>query len=154
MKIRAADNNDLNDIRQLFYQTITTINVPDYNPEQIFVWASGYNNIDSWQEKIRSQHFFVAEIDQIITGFGSVTDEGYVDYLFTHKDYQRQGIATELLKQIELFVSNLNQTTIWADVSITAVSFFLKRGFTISKVYKKKVGDTVFDNTIMEKQLA
>ena len=100
MKIRRAELKDTDQISQLFYDTVTNINIKDYDTAQISVWASGYNDIKKWPSKIQEQNFFVAEQDNKITGFGSITSEGYLDYMYVHKDHQGKGIASELLKYL------------------------------------------------------
>ena len=40
MQIRNARPGDMNELRELYYGTITTINSKDYNEEQIKAWAS------------------------------------------------------------------------------------------------------------------
>ncbi len=131
MKIRPATINNLDKIRQLFYNTILFINSKDYTEDQVTAWAAGYNNIDSWRNKIKEQHFFVAEIDNKIAGFGSLTKNGYLDLLYVDKDYQRSGIAKRLLTKIEMLAKKLSLTELTSEVSITATPFFLKHGFKI-----------------------
>jgi len=153
MTIRRADIKDLDEIRQLFYGTITTINTKDYNDEQIRTWASSFEKIDFWKKCIETQFFFVAEDNTLITGFASVTKKGLIDFLYTHKDFQCQGIASKLLDKIEETASTLLLTTIWSDVSITARPFFKKKGFTIENIYLKKLNEVEFENTIMIKKI-
>ena len=153
MNIRRAALKDLDQIRLLYYGTITTVNKNDYSEKQISVWAAAYKNIESWTSKINEQHFFVAELNSRITGFASITDKGYIDYMYVHKDFQRQGIATELLKVIEQLTNKLKLKKIWAEVSITARPFFAARGFTLTKIYTKKVADVEFEDSIMTKSI-
>jgi len=46
--IRKAQLSDLPQIRQLFFDAITNVNIADYTPEQIKVWSSGVDNIEHW----------------------------------------------------------------------------------------------------------
>ena len=41
--------------------------------------------------RLSQNYTIVAEKGSIITGFGSVDDFGYFDFLFVHKDYLRRG---------------------------------------------------------------
>jgi putative acetyltransferase len=92
---------NLDQIRQLFYDTITIVNATDYNTDQISVWSASWSDADRWKSKIDTQFFLVACIAAKVVGFGSLTDEGYLDFMYVHKDHQGQRIATALLAQLE-----------------------------------------------------
>ncbi len=154
MKIRTATIEDLDQIRELFYETITTVNSKDYNPDQVAVWASGYENIEGWTAKINEQQFLVAENDGTITGFGSITNEGYLDFMYVHKDYQGRGIATKLLAKLEMLVNKMELTDLTSDVSITAKPFFLKHGFTVIEEQSVVVNGVTLTNYKMTKHLS
>jgi len=131
MKIRRGTSADNDQLRKLFHDTINHINNKDYNAEQIAVWSAGADKPERWLDKLKNQYFFVAEEDDIITGFASVTLGAYLDFMFVHKDYQGRGIAKSLLKEIIDLITKLGREAITADVSITAKPFFLKHGFAV-----------------------
>lgn len=64
------------------------------------------------------------EINGIITGFGDITTDGYLNMLYIHKNYQRQGIATAICNELEKSI-NVNKISVHA--SITAKGFFEKK---------------------------
>ena len=151
MQIRNATENDLSQITQLFYETINTVNQKDYSKEQIAVWSDNSQNSDFWLKCIEIQFFVVAEKDSLIMGFASLDTNACVDFMYIHKDYQNIGVATELLDVLELEACEKGLTGIWSDVSITAKSFFLKKGFKETEVYTKLLHNIEFENTIMVK---
>lgn len=55
------------------------------------------------------------------------SDDGYLDMLYTAKNYLRRGVASALCKELEKTVRG----DIYADVSKTALPFFLARGYEI-----------------------
>jgi putative acetyltransferase len=151
--IRTAEIDDLDQIRQLFRDTITMINVKDYHPEQIAVWAASSENVERWVEKIKEHHFFVAHQGDRIIGFCSLTDAGYLDFMYIHKDHQGEGIASALLTRLEELAKELALKRIWADVSITARPFFGSRGFRTYHIHTRMLGDVPFENAEMEKDI-
>lgn len=151
--IRRAVPGDAKKTGHLYCNTIKSINNKDYNKRQIEIWISGYDNYDKWIKKIGEQYFYVAEQNKEIAGFASVTSEGYIDFMFTHKDYQGQGIATKLLEVIEKKAAELKLNKLWAVVSITARPFFKSKGFKITRRYTKKVEDVIFHDAEMTKFL-
>ena len=101
MEIRKATAEDINELSELYYETITTINSKDYNEEQIKAWASTADRTENLLRRINEQHFFVAESDdKKITGFASLDKPGYLDLLYVHKNFQHRGVATLLLQEI------------------------------------------------------
>ena len=153
MTIRKATIADNQAITQLFYETVTTVNVKDYDTQQIKTWASSAENKDFWQEQIEKQHFIIAENDEYLIGFASLTNDGCLDFMYVHKNHQNQGIASALLENILTKANRLNLIKIWTDASITARPFFLNKGFVIEKIYTKISKGVVFENAIMVLQM-
>ncbi|MER0440092.1 GNAT family N-acetyltransferase [Emticicia sp. W12TSBA100-4] len=149
MTIRKATVADNQAITQLFYETITSVNVRDYDAQQIVTWASSAENKGFWQEQIEKQYFIIAENDEYLLGFASLTVDGYLDFMYVHKNHQKQGIASALLGNILTEANRLNLTKIWTDASITARPFFLNKGFIIEKIYTKISKEVAFENAIM-----
>src|SRR4051812_18745655 len=99
MLTRKATLQDIDQLKELYFGTITTINTKDYNEEQIKAWASTVERTESLLRRISEQCFFVVENDdKKIIGFASLDKTGYLDLLYVHKDFQRTGIAKKLLE--------------------------------------------------------
>ena len=152
MQIRSACAEDLEQIISLFENTVEYVNSKDYTKQQIEVWKNA-KNPDIWLEKINNQFFYVAVIDRQIIGFSSLEATGYLDFMYVHHLYQRQGIALKLLKTVLFLASELNLTRIWASVSITAQPFFEKHGFEEFEEEQKSISGVTFKNALMEKVL-
>lgn len=94
MFIRKYKPSDCQEIVELFYQTVHTINAKDYTPEQLNVWATGKIDLEKWNQSfLRHETVVVIEHSRIL-GLGDMDPSGYLDRLYVHKDYQRKGIAT------------------------------------------------------------
>ncbi len=129
MEIRKYDKSDLEQIIELFYNTVTKVNCKDYNQAQLNVWAKHPDTIDRtvWHQQFDSSNTFVAIEDDQVVGFVNIFINGYLDKLYVHHNYLRQGIATVLCNEAEGIVSN----GIKVDSSITALEFFTKRGYQL-----------------------
>ena len=136
--ITEASSADIKEITQLFYDTIQVINSRDYPKDEIDDWSSWYKDTDKWAERINEQYFIVAKLDNKVVGFSSLATDGYLDFMFVHKDLQGQGIAKALLTEIENKASIQQNDLIYSDVSITAKGFFEKNGFDVEKQQLKK----------------
>ena len=125
--------SDLPSIRQLFYDTITSVNTKDYSPGEIKVWSSGYADTVRWANKLKQQDFYVYECEATIVAFASLLNRNYIDHLYVSQYHQGKGIATTLLQFIENKAKRANTSHIYSDVSITARSFFECHGYRVLK---------------------
>ena len=146
MFIRKYISSDCEQLAELFYQTVHTVNAKDYSQEQLDVWATGNVDLCVWNKSFLEHNTFVAIKDNTVVGFGDIDNTGYIDRLFVHKDYQRQGIASELCNKLENgFVK------ITTHASITAKPFFLHRGYKLVKEQQVMRNGIFLTNYVMEK---
>ncbi|MCP4441817.1 MAG: GNAT family N-acetyltransferase [Aureispira sp.] len=153
MELRQANIEDLDELRGLFKETIQTVNTADYTPEQIKVWSAGSEQTERWEKRIAEQYIVLGTIDGLIVGMSSLSIEGYLDLMYVHKDYQRQGIAQRLYKKIEQKAYEQQNSKITVDVSITAKPFFEQMGFDLIRVQALNLKGVVFKNNQMQKIL-
>lgn len=151
--IRNAVLSDLNEMQELFVQTIESVCTNDYNPDQINAWISGVKNTERWIEVITTQFVLLAIAENKITGFGTLKNGNYIDLFYIHKDFQRKGIAQRILNELELEAKNQHAQIITSDVSITAKPFFEKNGFVVKAEQKNIILDIEIINYKMEKEL-
>ncbi|SHM81557.1 GNAT family N-acetyltransferase [Flavobacterium chilense] len=155
MKIsfRKATISDLNEMQQLYTNTIQFACKNDYNSAQIEAWISGVKNTERWTQVIETQFVVLAIIQDQIVGFGTLKNGNYIDFFYIHKDFQRRGIANKLLTELELEAKNQHTKIITSDISITAKPFFEKKGFVVKAEQKNIRLDVELINYKMEKQL-
>lgn len=146
--IRDYNSEDCNNLAELFYNTVHSVNAKDYSEEQLNVWATGNIDLDQWNNSFLEHFTVVAVEDDIIVGFGDIDKTGYLDRLFVHKDYQRRGIATAICNELEKVI---NRSKITTHASITARPFFEKRGYKVIKEQEVERRGIVLKNYFMEK---
>lgn len=134
---------------QLFYDTVHEINKKDYTQEQLDVWAPKDRNIKTWSESFLYHNSFVAIINNKIVGFADMDETGYLDRLYVHKDYQNQGVASKLCERLE---NECKEQVISVHASITAKSFFEKRGYVTKKKQEVERSGIRLINYVMEKR--
>jgi putative acetyltransferase len=140
-------------MQKMFVDTISTICKDDYSPEQIKVWTSSIENTQRWTDKLTSQYFLIAELDNKIVGYASLENNEYIDFLYVHKDFQRQGIADRLYTEIENEAIKRKATVLTSDVSKTAKHFFEKKGFKTLNEQTNIINAVKIVNYKMTKQL-
>ncbi len=148
MEIRTYNKADLTEIIKLFQSTVHLINRKDYSQEQLAVWAPDSIDLEDWDKTLSAHHTFVVTQDSIVIGFGDIDDSGFMDRLYVHHNYQRQGVATLICSRLEATVES--HLTIRVHSSITAKPFFDSRGYKVVKEQFVERGGIFLKNYIME----
>ena len=148
MVIREYQTSDCKILAELFYNTVHTVNAKDYIKAQLDVWAAEIVDLEKWNQSFIESYTLVAAEDEVVAGFGDIDKAGYLDRLFVHSEYQGKGIATGLCDLLEQAVPG----NIVTHASITARSFFEKRGYKVVKEQQVKRQGIFLTNFVMEKE--
>ena len=148
MIIRKYQIADCRELANLFYNTVHSVNAKDYTEEQLNVWATGNVDLDLWNRSFLEHYTLVAVDGELLVGFGDIDKTGYLDRLYVHKDYQRNGIASALCEKLEQSVTDNKIVT---HASITAKPFFERRGYCIVKKQEVMRCGIALTNYVMEK---
>lgn len=147
--IRPYRSEDCPELAQLFYDTVHTVNAADYPPEQLDVWATGQVDLAGWDASFLAHHTLVAERDGMLVGFGDMDDTGYLDRLYVHRDFQRQGIAAAICSRLE---EDCTAGVFTTHASITARPFFEHRGYRVVKQQQVERGGVLLTNFVMQRE--
>lgn len=79
MLVRKFIESDLEQILQLVYDTIHTINAKDYSKSQLDAWGVENPEKDKWLDSLKHNITFITEINGKIVGFGDLNDKKYID---------------------------------------------------------------------------
>lgn len=167
IRLRKGGQGDIPAMAELFRDTVLTVNAADYSVSETIDWAACGDDAAHWEELIGRLHFVVAEEiagrhvrmnsetaeKEKMVGFASISDEGYLHSMFVHKEFQRCGIATALLKTLENYGREKAVEKIVAEVSITARPFFESEGFWVVYGQKRRARHLELRNFVMEKRL-
>lgn len=152
--IRVARRSDAVGVKELFRNTVLTVNRQDYSQEEAEDWASCGDSVLKFEGMIKT-HYFIVAVGNAgrIVGFSSVTPQGYLHNMFVHKDYQGLGVATMLLNEVERYADTRGICRITSDVSLTARPFFENRGYVVEKEQLSKANRLLLINFRMSKML-
>lgn len=151
MIIRKMYDGEIYRIIELIRDTVHAICSDDYTADEINAWVPDNMNAMRFMQALNGCLNLVATDRGKIVGFISIEENGFINRLFTHKDYQRQGIATRLLKEAEKWAIKNRISTLSLDSSKTAEGFYLRRGFVKSGVSVMEREGVVFKSSIMKK---
>lgn len=150
--IREAVSSDVAALSRLFVDTVLAVNRRDYSAEEVADWASCDDDEARWMDLIARFRVSVAEDAQAqMVGFAAISKEGYLDYIFVHKDFQGQGLASLLLGDAETYASEQGAARITSEVSITARPFFEQRGYRVIRQQQRRAKNLLLTNFVMEK---
>jgi putative acetyltransferase len=149
--IRHATQDDALAIATLYHDTIRKINSRDYASAQIEAWAGATPDEEKWRQRQVSRTTFVDEQNGIIRGFAELEDNGHIGAVYVHADYQRKGIASALLDELEKEAFERGTTCLSTEASITAKPFFTKRGFETVAAQDVEYRGHIFRNYRMRK---
>lgn len=150
MKIRQMKGEDGAETLRLFQDTVRAVCAGDYSPAQLRAWI-GERSLCDWTGSFftEGRRALVAEEDGKIVGFADMTEDGYFDRLYVHKNFQRRGAATALADELERGCA-APAFTVYA--SITARAFFEKRGYALLRENAVLRGGETLLNFYMRKE--
>lgn len=151
MIIREYLPSDCTQMAQLFYDTVHSVNAADYTREQLDAWADGHVDLEAWDSSFREHFTLVACDGKEIVGFADMDENGYLDRLYVHRDYQRKGVASSLLRELSQKVKTDEITTY---ASITARPFFEKMGYRVVRENIVERKGVSLRNNFMVKKLS
>ncbi|AIQ18193.1 acetyltransferase [Paenibacillus sp. FSL H7-0357] len=155
-EIRKFRLSDIEQIVTLFYETVHSVNKKDYSEKQLDAWADNNDREtrqNAWKESLSSHLSYIVQLNDSIIGFADMSPEGYLDRVFTHKDFQGQGIASGLLKVLEAEARSLGLVQVTVDASITAKPFFEHHGYRSVQMQAVERKGVILHNFKMIKEL-
>lgn len=162
IKITGSDCNELivdynasmlDEMLRLFYNTVHSVNAKDYNTDQLNKWAPEAIDKKKWEERLSNNVCLVTFHKDKIVGFGELSEEGRIDTMFVHKNFQGKKIASRILEELTGYAFDHDLRTLTTEASITAKPFFERHGFKVVKVQKNHYNKTVFINYKMKKNI-
>jgi len=153
ISIRPYQVEDAAALQRLFHDTVMTVNRQDYTQAQVEAWAAGALD-QQWIDCLSQGFTAIALIDDQIVGFAELKASGYIDRFFCHRDFQGQGVGTQLLNCLEAEAKQQKITQLLTEASITAKPFFQQRGFAVVRSQQVERRGQIFTNFVMTKSLS
>lgn len=151
-EVRRYQAGDAEQVAQLFFDTVRTVNLAHYSEDQVRAWAPEVNP-ERWHEKMSSSYGIVAADGDNVLGFSNLTEDGYLDCLFVHRDAQRRGVGKALMAEIESAARSLGLERLTSDVSHNAKPIFEAQGYTVVTPQRVEKRGQVLENFKMELRL-
>ena len=151
MNIRRYQTGDHREIAELFYRSVHESCGRDYTKQQREAWAPTPVDNEKWKRRCDGKKpFLVVEKDQIL-GFAELENDGHIDCFYVHPEHQKKGVGSFLLNHLENVAGKKGIKKLFAEVSLTAKTFFEGRGFKIVRTNEININNQVLKNFKMEK---
>lgn len=154
-RLRLYRPEDLEELVQLFYETVHTVNLGDYTREETDAWVSSPAAVDraAWGESLSAHYTVVAEREGQLLGFGDMDATGYFDRLYVHREFQGRGAASAIAEALEGYALGLGLGRVTVHASRTARPFFQRRGYRTLYAQQVERRGVLLENFAMEKTL-
>ena len=143
MTLRPYRPEDCPALAELFCHTVHTVCARDYTRAQLDAWAPAELDAAAWDASLLAHRTLVAEENGMIIGFADLAEDGYLDRLYVHRDWQGRGVATALCGALP--GARLTHA------SLTARPFFEKRGWHVVREQQVERRGVRLTNFVMEK---
>ncbi len=155
-RVRLYRPEDLEELILLFYQTVQSVALKDYSREEVQAWAPSPEEVDrvAWGESLKAHYTVVAQRGETLVGFGDMDDQGYLDRLYVHGEFQGRGVATALTEALEGYARGRGVETLSVHASRTARPFFEGRGYQVVHSQKVLRRGVWLENFRMERKAA
>jgi len=153
VKIRRYNPGEESAIWNVYFAATHESNARDYHPDLIARWAPRDADIAQWRDRLAQKNPFVAIVGEEIVGMAEIEADGFIDYFYVHPGWQSKGIGKALLATLEGEAGKMGVKVISADVSITAKTFFLSQGFSITETKSNIILGHPAPNFRMQKRI-
>jgi len=132
VQFRLAETADAADVLAVKRAAIRELASRHYSDAQIDAWAPDDDALPAFETAIESERFTVllAVVDGKTAGYGVLNGpEGRIDAAYVHPEYVRAGIASSLVKQLEMRAQMRDITELKIVASLNAASFYESLGY-------------------------
>lgn len=127
IQIRLARPEDLDRVIELQTQALEILSSTHYDAQQIQALVTGQA---AWRG--RDEVIFLAESAGELVGFsGLSTQRPQITAVYTHPQFARQGVGTQVLQALETAAIEKRYLSIWVISSLTATDFYQARGYKL-----------------------
>lgn len=154
VKMRAWQPEDCDEICELFHAAVNNLACADYSFEQRQQWAHPRLNLLFWQQRLAETRPTLLTVGDRIAGFVElIKEDAYIDCLYVHPDFARQGIGSLLLQLAlnQALIARIPKLEV--DASFTARPLFEKADFKVVKENRHLRNGVELVNLRMEKRL-
>lgn len=152
MNLRWAGEGDYDALGQVMFDAVRS-GRSLYSEAQRRAWVAAPRAGAAWRERLAAQQVVLAEADDVVQGFMSLSPDGYIDFAYIRPPFQRTGLFRRLFTAVQDKASELAIPALWTHASLMAQPAFAAVGFVVIQRETVALGGETFDRFKMEKPL-
>lgn len=153
MDIQPYHPSKAREIADLYSLAVHAISPELYTEEEKQAWAKIPPDYNLWEQRLAEKKPLLAIKNNKVIGFMELDSDGHIDCMYTHPDYQRQGVGSALYTQTLIAAEQLKLPRLYVEASYLAKPFFEQRGFKTVQKNEIQRGEVTLINFTMEKYL-
>ncbi|WP_375549322.1 GNAT family N-acetyltransferase [Oceanicaulis alexandrii] len=130
-RVRIAHCGDMAGLGLLWHDAVHKGAVGAYDAAQLQAWSPAPKSAAFMIERLSGQIILVAEDDEGLAGFFTLTPEGELDMAYVRPDRKGDGLAARLLAAIQDEARRRDLATLTVQASHIARKFFEKHGWAL-----------------------
>lgn len=126
-----APGHDAQPLAALFRSAILTLAASHYDATQRAAWASGADDLEAFDARLRRGVTLVAQCGAEYAAFGQLFPCDHVEMLYVASAWARRGLASALIARLEAIARDAQAMTLDTDASALARPVFERAGFSL-----------------------
>jgi putative acetyltransferase len=140
-------------LAEIFCASIEELTGEEYDTAQQQAWTSAADDEEAFAARLAARLTLLATLDGSPVGFACLKQPDFIDMLYVHPAFARQGVGAMLCDALEKLAASRGTSRLMADASDSARGFFERRGFVAQRRNTVSCGSEWLANTTMEKRL-
>ena len=153
MKLKQITKKDQLKLKEVYFDSVSSIDENIYSKEHKFAWASQAWENSEFQKSLFKGIGFKLICNNNIIGFATRYPENRLSLLYVRGDYKRKGIGTIILNSVEIDALKSGINKLNTEASLISYKLLLKRKWEIDRKEKIKIKGLIFERYRMFKIL-
>lgn len=151
IRFRPFVEADILPLRHVYESAVSGLTAREYTQEQRTAWIQASQAPERWRATLERIQPTVVIIDDVVSAYFDLQPDGLIDQFYVATPFAHQGIARQMMTEILHRARQQHLPEVYAYVSLTAQSFFVRNGFGIVFAQKIELGGQVLENARMRK---
>ena len=153
MKLKQITQKDQLKLKEVYFDSISSIDENIYTKEHKFAWASQAWENSEFEKSLLKGFGLKLICDNKIIGFATRYPENRLSLLYVRGDFKRKGLGSMILNSIERDALNSGINKLNTEASLISYKLLLKRKWEIFRKEKVTIKGLIFERYRMFKIL-
>ena len=153
MKLKQITKKDQLKLKEVYFDSISSIDENIYSREHKFAWASQAWENSEFQKSLLKGIGSKLICNNMIIGFATRYPQNRLSLLYVRGNFKRKGFGTMILNSIERDALNSGINKLNTEASLISYKLLLNRNWEIDRKEKVKIKGLIFERYRMFKFL-